>query len=447
MRSVLFVDPPAFCTTLESLVAPALRTRPLAIARAGADRATVLALSPEARLAGLTPGMPVQKAQRLCRDLIVVPPNPQLYARASRALHEILQLFAPTIEPRGYGHAFLDLTGTGRLFGPPQDVGARLGQEVRNRLRFPVSVGVAGNKLVSQAAIRADRRTGGWSEGISGNELLYVPAGNEREFLAPQPLEVLPELDPDMRFRLDEYQLELVGEVANISESALCAVFGREGRVLRARARGIDPRPVLSPEQQSVFCLVHTLSSDTNDLGVLHPVLRLLSERLGRRLRHRELAAGRLRLQATYADYTTVTRSVPLSAAVLDAELWDAARRAFAMANSKRLAVRSLALTLDQLVEKEAQLDLWGGMRGSSEARKSDRSDERSAIYVSASPLPRCPATLQHAIDHIHARYGAGALRQGMPLTARRLGSLRHQTTTTLPKVALPSSTRCASAS
>ena len=69
--------------------------------------------------------MPVRKAQRLCPDLIVLPPNPRLYARASRALHEILRIYAPTIEPRGYGHAFLDLTGTGRLFGPPQDVAAR----------------------------------------------------------------------------------------------------------------------------------------------------------------------------------------------------------------------------------------------------------------------------------------------------------------------------------
>src|SRR5918911_1480083 len=102
MRSVLYIDPPAFCTTLEGAVAPALRTRPLAIAPVAADRATILALSPEARLAGLTPGMPVRKAQRLCRDLIVVPPNPKLYARASRALHEILQSFAPTIEPKGY---------------------------------------------------------------------------------------------------------------------------------------------------------------------------------------------------------------------------------------------------------------------------------------------------------------------------------------------------------
>jgi hypothetical protein len=192
---------------------------------------------------------------------------------------------------------------------------------------------------------------------------------------------------------------------------------------------------------------VHTLSSDTNDLGVLHPILRLLSERLGQRLRRRELAAGRLRLQATYADYTSVTRSVPLSAAVLDAELSDAARRAFAMANTKRLAVRSLALTLDQLGEKEAQLELWEGRRGSWEAGKSHTdTDEPSADYVPASPLPRCSTSLQHAIDHIHARYGAGALRQGVPLTARR-PALRHQTTTTLPKVVLPSRTRCASAS
>jgi len=428
MRSVLFVDPPAFCATLEVLLAPGLRTRPLAIAPAAADRATVLALSPEARLAGLTPGMPVRKAQHLCPDLVVMPPNPRLYARASRALHEILRMFAPVIEPKGYGHAFLDLTGTSRLFGPPQDVAARLCREVKSRLRFPLSVGIAGNKLVSQAAIRADRRTGGGADRPieQSSEFLYVPVGNEREFLAPQPLEVLPELDRGIRSRLEDYQLELIGEVAGIPENALCAVFGNQGRILRARARGIDPRPVLSPEQQSEFHLAHTLSSDTNDLGILHPILRLLTERLGRRLRRRELRAGRLRLQATYADYTSVARAVSLKAAVLDGELWDAACRSLALANSKRLAIRSLALTLDQLAEKDAQLDLW--------------------TSPSATPLVR-PSALQNAIDDIRSRYGARALRRGGPLTAHRSPFTAHQTTTTLPNVALPSRTRCASAS
>jgi DNA polymerase-4 len=442
MRSVLFVDPPAFCTSLEGLVAPALRTRPLAVVAPGADRATILALSAEARFAGLEQGMPVRKAQRLCPDLIVLPPNPRLYARASRALHEILRIYAPTIEPRGYGHAFLDLAGTGRLFGPPQDVAARIRLETSERIGLSVSVGVASNKLVSQAAIKADRlvlsgangRADGRTGGQRGKESLYVPAGDERSFLAPHPLEVLPELDPRMRVRLEDYQLDLIGEVAAISESALCAVFGREGRMLQARAQGIDPRPVLPPERQAEFHAAHTLTTDTNDIGVLYPLLRLLSERLGRRLRQRGLAAGRLRVAATYADYTTGARAVPLRAALLDAELWDAARRAFVLANSKRLAVRSVALTLDRLMEAEGQLDLWAGQRvsGSDGQQQHTNDDSLLGTDCPASPLPRCPAALQHALDRIHSRYGAGAL---------------HHSTTILPKVAFPSMTRCASAS
>jgi DNA polymerase IV len=366
--------------------------------------------------------MPIRQAQRLCRDLIVLPPNPQLYARASRALHEILQIFAPTIEPRGYGHAFLDLTGTSRLLGPPQDVAARIRREARERLRLPLSVGIAANKLVSQAAIRAGR----WNK----QSLLYVPAGDERSFLAPLPVDVLPDLDPSIRIRLDEYQLQLIGEVAVIAESALCAVFGRRGRMLRARARGIDPRPVLSPEQQSEFRVVHTFAGDTNDHAILNPMLRLMSERLGSRLRRRALTAGRLSVEATYADFTTTARGVPLKSAVLDAELWEAAKQAFVLANTKRLAIRSVALTLGRLMEKEAQLDLWEEKTESGEAEMLQQA-------------------IQHAVDRIHARYGAGALRRGGPLTAHRspLTPLSTQTTTTLPKLALPSSTRCASAS
>jgi DNA polymerase-4 len=445
MRSVLFVDPPAFCTTLEGLVEPELRTRPVAVAPPGADRATILALSAEARRAGLERGMPVRQAQRLCPDLIVLPPNPKLYARASRALHEILRTFAPAIEPRGYGHAFLDLTGTGRLFGPAQDVAARIRREAGERLRLPLSVGVATNKLVSQAAIKAGRREGGEA---GKQALLYIPSGDERRFLAPHPLEVLPELDPGMRTRLDDYQLDLIGEVAAISESALCAVFGRRGQTLRARAQGIDPRPVLSPQRQSEFHVVHTLATDTNDLGVLDPILRGMSERLGRRVRARGLTAGRLRLAATYADFTATARAVPLSAAVLDTELWDGARRAFALANTKRLAVRSVALTLDWLLETEAQLELWAGQRGSGAEGRQQYTNDDSLLGTDcpAAPLPRCPAALQHAIDGIRTRYGAGALRGG-PLTAHRSPLTAHQVTTIFPNVALPSRTRCASAS
>src|SRR5688572_3376300 len=451
MRSVLFVDPPAFCTSLEGMVAPALRTRPLAVAPPGADRATILALSAEARQAGLKRGMPVRTAQRLCPDLIVLPPNPRLYARASRALHKILRIYAPVIEPRGYGHAFLDLTGTGRLFGPPQDVADRIRREVRRQLRLGISVGIASNKLVSQAAIKVERVLSGanGAAGPRGGEesLLYVPAGDERGFLSPQPLEIMPELDPRIRRQLDDYQLDLIGEVAAIPESALCAVFGREGQRLRARARGIDPRPVLPPERQFEFHVANTLTTDTNDLGILFPLLRLMTERLGRRLRRRGLTAGQLRVDTTYADYTSGSRTISLRTAALDAELWDAAQRAFMMANSKRLAVRAVTLTLGRLLEAEAQLDLWVEQRGSgANGQQQHTNNAPVGLRFSTAPPPRCPAELQHALDHIRTRYGAGALRGGLlpshfsPLTS-------HQATTIFPKVALPSMTRCASAS
>ncbi len=376
-------------------MAPALRTRPIVVAPPGADRAVVLALSDEARLAGITRGMPVRVAQKRCPDLVLLPPNPRLYARASRALNEILRIYAPVIEPRGYGHAFLDLTGTGRLFGPAVDVAARVQREVRERIRLPVAVGVAANKLVSQAAIRVGSEMGGRR---SGAEPWEVRAGEEQGFLAPVSVDLWPEVPDRIRRRLDDYQLDLIGEVAAIAESALCAVFGGVGRTLRARARGIAPRPVLPPERLAEFRLAHTLVTDTNDLGTLQALLRALTERLGRRLRRGGLTAGRLRVDATYADHTAVGRALPLRASALDAELYDAARRAFTLANSKRLAVRAVEVTLDQLLEAEAQLELF---EGATRLRRYEATD--------GAPYRRSPV-LQHALDRIRTRYGTRAL-------------------------------------
>jgi DNA polymerase-4 len=392
MKSILFIDPPAFCATVERLVAPALRSRPLAVAPPGADRATILALSPEAESAGITRGMLVRRAQRLCPDLVLLPPNPQLYARASRALHEILRTYAPVIEPRGYGHAFLDLTGTERLFGPAVDVAERIRREAVARIRLPLTVGVAINKLVSEAATRVGRQHGGTAGQLDERRWpLLVPSGSEAPFLAPHPMAVLPEVPDDIRVRLDEYQLERIGQVADIAESELCAVFGARGRLLRAQSLGRDARPVLPPEVKAEYRLSHTLATDTNDLDVLHALLRRLTTTLGRRLRRRGLAARRLVLRVEYADYTGAEPSVPLAAAPFDHELWEAARQALAVAMSRRIAVRTLTVIAGRLVEANAQLDLWDAVREPVDARA---------------------AALQRALDRVGAVSAAGSPRQ-----------------------------------
>jgi DNA polymerase-4 len=363
IRKVLFVDPPAFCAAVERLVAPALRSRPLAVAQPGADRATVLALSAEAEAAGIRRGTPVRLARKLCPDLILLPPNPRLYARASRAVHEILRIYAPVIEPRWYGHAFLDLTGTEQLFGPAVDVAARIRREVRERLRLPLWVGVASNKLVSEAATRGGRADAlALPQGASDRLAVWpsaVPPGMEENFLAPRPVEVLPGVPDDIRRRLDDFQLDRIGEIAAIPETDLCAVFGGAGRTLWAQVRGIDPRPVLPPEVRAEFRLEHTLTTDTNDLAVLHALLRRFAERLGSRMRRRGVATRRLTVTLDYADCASASRSVPVREAMLDVELWSAARHALTLALGRRVAVRRVELTADRLIEASLQLDLW----------------------------------------------------------------------------------------
>ncbi len=427
LRTVLFVDPPAFCTTVEGLVAPALRARPVAVAAPGADRATILALSAEARAAGITRGMAVRQARKLCPDLILCPPNPGLYARASRALDEILRRFAPVIEPKGYGHAFLDLTGTGSLFGPAVDVAMRIQREARERLRLPLAAGVAQNKLVSQAASEVIKCRAGRPRPASqwgSDSLLNVAVGDEAAFLAPESVALLPDIEDRMRTRLDDYQLEWIHEIQTIGTPSLVSVFGPPGRLLGQHAQGIDPRPVLPPAVKAEFRAVHTLASDTNNLPELHRILRHLTERLGSRLRTRRLTAQRMTVHLAYSDYATAKRSVPLALAALDAELWNAARRAFALAQQRTVAIRAVGVVVDRFLEAECQLELWhSGTAERGETGKGKGEEVRAIPGESALALLGTGSryardddrsrALQTAMDRIRTRWGARGVRVG----------------------------------
>jgi DNA polymerase IV len=397
-KPVLFLDPPEFRIRVESLVAPRLRERPIVVAAPGAERATVLALSMEARAAGIARGIEVRLAQKICPDLVVLPPNPELYARASRALHAVIARFAPIIEPRGWGHAFCDVSGTERLFGPPIDLAWKMSRAVREEVRLPLAVGIAANKLVSEVAAevaKAQRRGGAEAQ---EDYLVPVERGDEAKFLAPNHVDLLPDLGQKLRDRLDEYQLERIGQVAEIPVPDLCAVFGARGRSLHAATLGIDPRPVLPPTVKAEFRVEHTLATDTNDRSELDRLLAALADTLGRRLRRRKLATRRLRLLITYADWMETARTMTLPPLQLDTDLRAAARAAFAIAVTRTVAIRTVGLVVDQLVEAGVQLELWD----SGAAAQRHRSD-------------------QMAIDRITARWGGNGIRRGVVVGSVRV--------------------------
>jgi DNA polymerase-4 len=318
----------------------------------GADRAVLLALSAEARAAGLSRGTPVALARRICPDLIVCPPDPRRWARAHRALYQILAQVAPVIEPRGWGHAYLDLTGTARLFGSVTDVAHRLERETRDRLGIPIAVGAAINKLVSETAATVVKRE-------AGAEVWNVAAGYEAAFLAPERVSLLPDVPDRVRERLDDYHLELIGDVAQLGEQSLRVAFGRTGRMLHSHARGIDQRPVLPPEVKAECRVAHTLGTDTNDRAQLQALLRQMTARLGLRLRGRSLAAGRLVVTIRHADDTTAQRAVGMVSGSLDSDLWKGACKALDHALLRRVAVRSITVVADELQDGNGQLELW----------------------------------------------------------------------------------------
>ena len=398
-KSVLFLDPPEFCIRVESLVTPRLRERPIVVAAPGAERATVLALSAEARAAGIARGTAVLLARKLCPDLVVLPPNPALYARASRALHEVIARYAPIVEPHGWGHAFCDVTGTERLFGPPVDVAWKLARAAWERIPLPLAIGVAANKLVSEVAaevVKAQRRSG---TAARGDALMPVAAGEEAKFLAPNHVELLPDLEQKLRDRLDEYQLERIGQVAAIPVPDLCAVFGARGRSLHAATIGVDPRPVLPPTVKAEFRVEHTLATDTNDRGELDRLLATLADALGRRLRRRQLAARRLRLLVTYADWMEAARTMAVPSLQLDTDLRAMVRRAFRETVTRTVAIRTIGVVVDQLVEAGVQLELWDGGAAAQRHRGG-----------------------QAVIDRVHARWGASGIRRGVAVGSVQVG-------------------------
>jgi len=349
-RDIVHLDVTAFAVAVERVRAPRLRGRPVVVAPP-TPRGVVLDASLEARRTGIGRGMPVAKAVRLCRDVIVLTPDEPLYARAAEAVREILGGFTPLVEPTSGGRWFLDLTGTRRLFGPPVDVASRLAREVEKRLRLTAAVGLAINKTVSRVAADVTEPVG----------LLDVAHGDEASFLAPLPAARLPGVAGDVRSTLSDLNIRIVREIAEVGVGRLTMLFGRLGIVLHERALGIDPTPVRVPESEPSVVEETAFAQDTNDLPAIESALFELCRRAGVGLRRRGVTAARLEVALRYADgEKNAARAELREPADLDPRLFLEASALLVRALTRRVRVRGLTLRATRLARRPRQLSLWG---------------------------------------------------------------------------------------
>jgi DNA polymerase-4 len=371
VRNILHLDIRNFCIALERQRQPDLRDWPLVIAP-GQGRTVVQAVSPEARQEGIKPGMVVARARRHCRRLTILPPDFSFYHQSQKQVMVSLGNFSPLVEPAGWGHFFIDITGTRRLWGTLLDTADRMRRLMTRDFQLNAAVGLASNKLVSQVAARV----------IRIQELCDVFPGVEASFLAPLRVSLLPGIGKITTTRLlAELNLRTVGELAAVPPMFLGEIFGAAGQKLRRMALGEDSSPVVTPRAVPTIQEKIQLPEDDNHRSRLLGYLYGLAEALGQRLRFQNRCPGELTLTVIYADSIQARARERFSTADsefhLDSVLYAAALRLFDRAVRRRLRIRRLALSA-------AYLQPPIGLRSIMGRQMAEDRDQRSGVKLTS---------------------------------------------------------------
>lgn len=383
MRKILHVDLDAFFCSVEELLNPDLKGRAFVVGGTPQGRGVVTSASYAARAYGIRSAMPMARALRLHPDLLLVRGHHRMYGDYSGKVMAELRDAAPVVEQISIDEAFLDVSDDPRSGG---QIATELQARIQEEHGLPTSWGAAGNKLVAKIATEVGKPRG----------LVVVPVGQEAQFLAPLPVQMLWGVGPKAREQLQSMDIRTIGDLAAILPAHLERLYGEWGTELAARARGQDDSPVLAGREPRSMSSERTFPRDVGDWSVLRRQLREMSEQVGRRLRSEGMAGSTVRIKLRWPDFTTITRQSRLpQPSDVDREIFQGAVELLRSAWREGRKVRLLGVGVSDLGPPVRQLSLFDNTW---------QQDER----------------LLHAVDAIRARYGPGALQRGSRLKLPR---------------------------
>jgi DNA polymerase-4 len=394
---ILHLDVDSFFAAVEQRDDARLRGRPVAV-----GSGVVASCSVEAKHEGVTTGMALGEARRRCPRLLVLPGDYRRYEQASRRILGVCHDLTPIVEVAALDDLYLDMTQP-----LPESTTERQAHELRTRVRtevgLSVSLGLGGSKLVARTATRqAKRRAGRGQDGKDDTgAVVRVPAGTERDFLAPWSMEILPGAGGRIRARLERLNVHRVGEVAEMPLAVLCGLFGQRGRTLRDQARGVDPRPVLPSRPQQSVGRRTSFDPACGEPDFLRAMLGHLLERAVSWLRFQGLATRGLRLLLRYADHRSEEGRVAFRKATLDeTELKTAAVDRFARLYVRRIPLRLLGVELAPLVAPDGQGQLFPDADAEKARRLTECKDAVRQRFGFMSLVSGTTLTLAGRIEH-----------------------------------------------
>ncbi len=374
-RWIIHADLDAFFASVEVLLNPALRGRPVIVGGDPDKRGVVASASYEARAYGVRSAMPMAQALRLCPQGIVIHPRHRLYAQKSRQVIALLREFTPIVEQISIDEAFLDVTGCQALWGPIEELATTIKKRVRQELGLAISLGAASSKLVAKIACSTGKPDG----------LVIVRHGEEAAFLAPLPVEALWGVGPALGGQLRQAGIATIGDLARRDLAELERLYGETGRYLYDAARGRDRRAVGRGRPRRSISQERTFARDTTDREFLWHTLLAMSEELAHRLRLAQRVARTVSIKLRTSSFKTHTRQITLDHPTNQADAIAKAARQLLDRHWKGQPLRLIGLEVSGVISGGYQLALFDG------------TDQRRL-------------RLSRALDEIRARYGPDAV-------------------------------------
>jgi len=374
-RTIAHFHIPSLPIILERIHRPELKGLPVAIAASRSPRARIVYLSSEAQKEGVSKGMPVSEATKICPLVIVATLNSPLLVKVESSIIKKALQYTPLWEYQGVGKLYLDLTGTKNLWGRGIDVAHRLRKEIKKDFGLSGSVAVASNKLVSAAASRV--------RGIEGD--YEVQHGQEAAFMEPLPVEFLPGIDfMRMNSLLEDLNISLIREIVDLGIDNLRVIFGSSSGLIYRQALGIDNAPVHAGGHSITSDMMRyigtdfihgscakcqglaplteefSLGEDENDDQKLLAAIYRMIERASFRLRIDKLVSKKIILTIRYVDNTEgAGRAILPRPSFWEFDFYPSIKKLFARVYKRRVRLRSLRLSFRQLYPASRQLSFF----------------------------------------------------------------------------------------
>ncbi len=358
-RTIFHVDMDAFFVSVEELYDPSLKGKAVVVGGQRNERGVVSAASYEARKFGVHSALPLRTAAKLCPHAIFVDGHPERYRECSEKVYAVLTAFSPQVEMASIDEAYLDMTGTARLHGPPLKAAHKLHHRMKEETRLNCSIGIGSSRLIAKVS----------SAQAKPNGVLWIVPGEEAKFLAPLDVREIPGVGKVMESHLHALGIQKVGDLARLGDAELEERFGKWGLALAGKARGEDAGGWFDSEvgadtEAKSISHEHTFNEDTADVNQLGATLMRLSEMVGRRLREAKLYARTIQLKLRYKDFTTITRAHSLPVPTqLDGEIFEQARALFGKNWKPGREVRLLGVQASSFETQAEQINLLEGGR------------------------------------------------------------------------------------